>query len=294
MISGVQTGNGIQHNNNIRGIAHVHAYTIVKLCICINRTNIGPFMNNDKKEPLKIKEKEQNKESNEDSMKNENKLLKDELKRLTEKIRFIEDDYIKCENELKQKTEEVEKLRIQLKSQEKIIILNEKVEKTTDTTGSPQLYQGCNKSELLATSENHFKEHSRRKHTLDDSCTCDDCRLRGIKKSVPKEHIQSMHTGDKENSCYKCDYQGKDEGDLNYHLTHKHETEEEHNCSDCCFQGISRRELKKHFIMKHMINCTEFDFYCDNEKNFEAHKQLIHPKKNGIRCRICGEFFESK
>ena len=43
-----------------------------------------------------------------------------------------------------------------------------------------------------------------------------------------------------------------------------------------------------------MINCTECDFYCDNEKNFEAHKQLIHPKKNGIRCRICGEFFESK
>ena len=43
-----------------------------------------------------------------------------------------------------------------------------------------------------------------------------------------------------------------------------------------------------------MINCTECDFYCNNKKDFEAHRQLIHGNLDTSRCRICGQTFKTK
>ena len=42
-----------------------------------------------------------------------------------------------------------------------------------------------------------------------------------------------------------------------------------------------------------MINCKGCDFVCKNMTDFNTHKMLIHPN-NCIRCRICGETFETK
>ena len=310
------------------------------------RTNIGPFMNNVDKEDSIEKDLESNDKNNvneKESMENENKLLRAQLKKLTEKVKVLESDYQNCEEELKDKTELVENLKIQVKSQEEILSLGVNVNEKRGITE-----KSCDKCSLKDNAEHHGKEQIDKEHTLGKGHNCNECEyevssINQLVKHIIKnhsadtfktlqcikcgcqynsntqitEHTKSEHekeqnyesstcslkrdnksqpkdTKDDENRCYKCSFRGIDENDLRNHLANIHVIEEEHNCSQCGFQGTSKMEIKNHIIKKHMINCTQCDFYCDNMKVFEAHKQWIHGKQDTFRCRICGENFESK
>ena len=183
--------------------------------------------------------------------------LKDDLKKSSEKFEFIKEDYQKCDKELKNKTEEVEMLKIELNSLRELKILEE------------------------SASANDIK--------------CEECQSIVIAKSKAKEHTASSHVPDgtneeSENSRRKSSFQRIAEKE---HRAQNNSMEEEYNCNRCCFIGTSSNELRKHIRIKHMINCTECDFYCNNKKDFDTHKLLIHAK-NCIRCRTCGETFESK
>ena len=106
------------------------------------RSNLGPFMKNVDKTELVVNNIEANNDdivNEEASVINENKNLKDQLKKLTEKVKFLEKDYQSCEEELKNKTAECEKLKIQVKSQEEIINLGHKVHKDKATMEGPKM-----------------------------------------------------------------------------------------------------------------------------------------------------------
>ena len=319
---------------------------LVKMGSLSFRTNVGPYMKNNTNDEI---ETEKNK-SNNDSTEKEIKTLKAELKQLKEKLIFLEKDYLDCGNELKVKTEEVEKLKIQVKTQKEMKVLEQKAKEdketrvanscdkrsSADDTGKAMQehtikahtddkwlictecsseassinelvehiirYHGlhmmsnikCSKCGFKCATESQLSEHIEIKHSKQLQFICGSCEFKGKSDDQIKEHIRSEHPNDTKYECYKCEYQGGDESDLKNHLTSTHDTDEEHNCSKCCFQGTSSNELKKHIIIKHMINCTECEFYCDNKRNFETHKLLIHANKNPIRCRICGETLQSK
>ena len=78
------------------------------------RTNIGPLIEHDDAKDEETRDKQPNNEIENLEMKNEIKSLKNELKKSNDTIDFLKEDYIKCDIELRKKTEEVEKLKIKV------------------------------------------------------------------------------------------------------------------------------------------------------------------------------------
>ena len=169
---------------------------------------------------------------------------------------------------MKKKTEEVEKLKIELKSIKEFLSLQEKV---------AEIGGNCNKGNSENSSKSELEEHKISYHNINDKSDNSECKNKDTKLRTPTSKTDIDICTEKGAKRYEQEYT----------------SEEEFNCLQCCFQGTSSSELRKHIIVKHMINCTDCDFYCNNKRDFENHKLLIHAK-NCIRCRICGESFDHK
>ena len=138
------------------------------------RANVGPNMkNNDKNEFIT-----EGQELNNESIEKENKTLKDQLKQLKEKIIFLEKDYQECEIELKEKTEEVENLKIKIKAQKVIEKANESKEIKSDS---------CDKRSSDDHTRKSTKEHTRKAHREEEGLKCTVCGSK-VSKSVSGTH----------------------------------------------------------------------------------------------------------
>ena len=228
------------------------------------RTNIGPLIEHDDAKDTETRDKQPNNEIEKLEMKNEIKSLKNQLKKSNDTIDFLKEDYIKCDFELRKKTEEVEKLKIELSSIKEFIGLQEKVE---------EMGKQCNKSNSENSTKSESKEHRAPEHVTENKIYSSECESKNSKSKAPTSKTDMEFCPETENKRY--------------------EQEDEFNCDECCFQGTSRSELRKHIRVKHMINCTDCNFYCNSKTDMETHKLLIHAK-NSIMCRICGETFGDK
>ena len=217
------------------------------------RTNLGPFIEKNEVKEAKIIENDSKKDNNQ-SMEKEIKNLKEQLKKSNEKIEFMKVDYHKCDNELKSKTEELERLKIELQSLKSNISLEEK------------------------------------KRVIEIKCTFCNFKVKG--KNQMEQHIKK-HKEASVNSKFECSTQNDKEEYLKMNKEDKIAEDVEYNCNECSLQATSNSELKKHIRIKHMLSCAECDFYCNNKRVFETHKLQIH-SNNCITCRICGENFETK
>ena len=228
------------------------------------RSNIGPLMEGSGKvvsgvpdekhsEAIKV-----NSVVDSDSKEAEIKDLKGELKKVKESKKILETEYLKCESELKYKTEEVEKLKIEVKDLKVLIELEQKI-----------------KDINVDDETTNIKENS--------------------PKEKDKTHGR-WHAGGIEYKCTKCSFTGTNRVDLRKHIQEEHPVfEEQFNCSDCFYQGTCSDELEKHISNKHSTqNCVDCSFKGKNKSELRKHEVDKHSKKDYVRCRICGETFRSK
>ena len=137
--------------------------------------------------------------------------LKQELKKCQESKDYIEKEYFKCEKELRMKTEEVEKVKIEVKDLRKIINLKNKLEEN-----------GLDEPKNNENNVNSFDEVS----------DLHKMKSRGFKRNNPQS--EPSKTNDKNKGeeseikfdCNKCDFIGVNEEQLRIHFRFKHNVQE--------------------------------------------------------------------
>ena len=107
---------------------------LAKLGSLSYRFNVGPIMENDDIIVVDQTDNEENEEDKGNSIKSNDKVsdlsyIKKELNKCKEDKKFVESEYLKCEQELRKKTEENEKLKIEVKDLKKQIISLERQSK---------------------------------------------------------------------------------------------------------------------------------------------------------------------
>ena len=188
--------------------------------------------------------------------------LKKELQKCKESKEYIEKVYYKCEKELRSKTEEAEKFKIEIKDLRKIIDLKKIV-------------------------KDKYSEQSPMDIEDEDDPTIEAEILVGMKKkgfkrkspqteSFPKQSYADKVT--KRYNCKECEFKGSGDLHLNNHIhlihNEKSKLEEEFNCMECDYQGYNKIQLKNHFNLKH--------------------KKQEEINTGTLKCKICAEEFKEK
>ena len=237
--------------------------------------------------------------------------LKKELKQCKDSKKMIETEYLKCEQELRLKTEEVERLKIEIKDLKKIKELEDMIKDNLNDSST---------SDEVLGSEDDLKDlwkmkksgHRRRNPqyeafptTMDkdnftkkaEEISCDECEFKGRTKSDIMTHIISKHSGNNSFDCKECNYKTFNKFELESHSEVKHTrfestnnrkptwgssfenmTENEYNCHECDFQGTSKPQLEKHISLKHTNHETIRCRNCD--EGFLEMKSLMNHRKN--------------
>ena len=219
-------------------------------------------------------------------------LLK-ELKECQASKKNVEDEYSKCEQELRIKTGEYERLKIEVQDLRTIVDLRKQLDEKESTRSNRDKQYGKVKT-------NNVSE-------LD------------TKEEMPLLCAQSENKGNRQDKYEK-------------HNSIKHsveeleisETDEEFNCIECDFQTTSTEYLRKHIKIKHRIICKICEKEFKEKSNLMLHRKTEHynsvatcrkfADKNcpfveetcwwrhtekerpmeDIRCFVCGNTFQGK
>ena len=195
------------------------------------------------------------------------KSAKKELNRCEKGKKHIENEYFKCEKELKIKTEEVEKLKTEIRDLKAIINLSNKLEDEhidqTDTENKLDTDQA-------QSSENNKNENPWIKPVN---------KANRLKKKIP-ESTSERSFNDNMSGTLPRGLSGVDkEGDF--------------SCYDCAFQGTSKSQLIKHRKLKHertdasaesSVECKYCGKKFNEKQQFMNHRKSEHPGTVAV-CR---------
>ena len=138
--------------------------------------------------------------------------LRKVLKRCENEKKVIKDQYIKCETELRKRTEEIVKLKIEVKDLKQLHSLGDKLKDVED----------------LASKKQSYEEENIPERNVQDSNSNDSVWKSGIKRRFSKNSFQNR-SSTKTGVVFEVEY----------------------NCTDCDFQGTSELLLNKHINLKH-------------------------------------------
>ena len=163
----------------------------------------------DKEEEDSLKNGSTEKNDDDESKTKEINCLKKEVKKLTENMKAIVFDFTKCESELKIKTEEVGKLKIEIKDLKQILELeeetdrgNSKAEKTSSagkaqpkTVRQPEPQYNCMDCYFQGTSKQELTTHINIKHKTErvDLLKCRNCGESFTSKPNLMDHRKDKH-----------------------------------------------------------------------------------------------------
>ena len=253
------------------------------------RTNIGPYMKSTDKDEVKSKDQEADNKSAE----KENKILTDQIKQLKEKITFLEKDYQECEHELKSKSEEIEHLKIKMRAQEEIKILDEKSKEIQEkTTKKSEVGKSCGKSNSVDLTRKVMQDHTRKEHRKDEMPKCPECNFEVWSISQLVEHIIRNHGLDTINNIKWTDFEYKcaTETQLSEHTKNEHDKEFEFKCGLCKFKGKNKYHLDAHISSEHTndnkFECDKCDFLGGDENDFKTHLESTHEDEE-YNCNQC-------
>ena len=196
---------------------------------------------------------------NEEDVEAEIQKLRKEIKICKQNENTIKTKYEECIRELKNKTEEAEKLRVEVNDLRMIIELTEKLDQQ--------------KSDCVTKDKGALEKHIDMKHTKDDNHELKISALSQKSQTPSPSSLKEI----KFLKCDECIFETTSNSSLEEHVSLKHiqprsnVTEDEFNCKSCDFQTTSEHHLKKHFTLKHTL-------------------KVLKPDEE-IRCRNCGETF---
>ena len=222
------------------------------------RHNIGPLdVKNNLNDSLAVEnnQKEVNveKEKKKDNS-SEITALKKKLKECQESNKRLEKSYNECEIELRTKTEEVEKLKVEINDLKQIVELEHKQDEKEFEEKQSE-YKSCSDCNFKCRYQPSLKKHIEDKHmelelnkhkNVDYKFSCLECEFQTTTEAKLESHINKH----KENliKCVKCDFKTQTQKHLNEHIDEKHV---EFNCEECPFQATKQLELNKHINLKH-------------------------------------------
>ena len=193
-----------------------------------------------------------------------NNICKEECRERKKRNEYIEKEYFACEKELKNRIEENEKLKIELKDLKKIM----------------ELKQDMKEEEK---SENNQSKYN-----------CKICSYKGLGETHLNNHMKLIHGNATIQAPFKCDKCGEEfeiKSYLNNHINIRHKEptnyEEEFNCMECCCQGNTKFQLDKHKNLTHgnreelssileLIKCRICDEAFEEKSNLMIHRKLKH------------------
>ena len=187
-----------------------------------------------------------------------------EIKRLKKRNQLLESEYNLCENELRKKTEETEKLKSEVANLTKMLTVLKEAQEVSE--------QKENIAKVM------------------------------IEKSVAQHRKNDEDTDEillaEEFNCDNCDFQGMSDPELKNHMTVKHSMET-FNCPNCCVKFKTSHDIENHIcesrnikeknrLMK--IKCRN----CDEEFNSKP-DLMIHRKVNHLELvAVCRKKAEGK
>ena len=205
--------------------------------------------------------------------------IRKKLKESEASKKAILSEYLKCEKELRVKTEETEKLKTEVKDLKEIIKLSKYV----------------NEDDLETSIE---EETSEKKD--DENIWKKEKYVRKPMVSLKEQSPKTSKTKEKEFNCQECYFQATKQMELNKHINLKHnkgETEGTINCRNCGEGFSTKWNLMNHRKSKH----SETVAYCRNNIDgmcsySDAMCWWNHGKREneGIKCYICSVIFKSK
>ena len=210
--------------------------------------------------------------------------LKREIATLKRKNELYEKQYIDCEKELRKKTEEVERLKTELRDTElKISLENEiRANENLDTSEEVENLAMMKNSGFRRNGPHTESSPIENKQKSFNSKNCAD---QSKKQKELMEHVPLKHRRGKQ-ECNQCDYQGCIVDDMKEHKTNH----EEFNCYDCPYQGNSQDLLQKHIRFAHTIEkykCVKCNYQGSGGEDLYKHIKNEHTKEQNIEWANC-------
>ena len=237
------------------------------------RNNIGPMLVDETPVDNLVKETEEDEKEKETV---DITVLLDKIEKYKESKARLEKQYEDCEKELRVKTEELEKLKIENRDLKQIVDLGKKIGYNSN----------CCDSE--AKSEQSFKKHMEnlnieKQNNCEISGNVAPARKQFNKPENINHNLNKSH--DKDYNCSNCEFNTKLEESFKKHIENVHKNkiaknlsnfqiEEEFNCEECFQQYTSQTLLNKHINLTHRLK-----------------DQIL---EEVIRCKYCGEQFGEK
>lgn len=183
----------------------------------------------------------------------------------------IEKEYFMCEKELRMKTEELEKYKIENKDLRTIIELKKKLKQKEDEDFNMEVEEeDTAKIRAVVSPQSESTPQNNNDKIKEDIC-CPYCDFTGITKTQIRKHMNTKHV-------QKVDIMDKSKI-----------TEDEFNCMDCPFQSTSEKQLRNHIVIKHMIKCR----ICGNDFKDKRHLMLHRKKEHASLVAPCRKFSEN-
>ena len=276
------------------------------------RHNIGPTIwnniekdNNEGKDVINAENyKEESKNLKDSDNISEIDAIKNELKACIEGKKKLEKNYYECEQELRNKTEEVEKLKVEIKDLKQIVDLEKSLTDKNTETHTEQNLLNCLKCGYKTKTKVQIDVHMKDKHE-DKPFNCEDCQFQANTKAQLNTHMDAQHT-EKQFNCSECPFQGTTQIQLNKHTNLKHRTEGQRmeeviKCKHCGEQFSEIWNLMSHRKQAHRNTVA----FCQNKDDGKCKYTSetcwwLHERDNVVQstsrvdCFICSKTFGSK
>ena len=221
--------------------------------------------------------------------------MEEKLQKYKKSLELVEEEYKKCERELRFKTEEAEKYKIEIKDLRKIIELGKEFENDSET-------KTVQKRKRKFVNDVQVKLDSVSKSAT-KVFDCKICPFSAAKLDVLNKHIESHRQSRKEYNCMGCDFQGTTEMQLQKHTNLKHTmkgitTYGTIKCRICSEEFSEKWNLMMHRKTVHpntVAFCKKFEkgeCTYKTESCWWNHEKKDH--EDGFNCFFCGKVFGKK
>ena len=229
--------------------------------------------------------------------------LEKELKKIREDHGKTKNDYIQCEKELRNKTEEVEILKLEINDLKELLKLKDK----TIESDSAKEMRKCTKCDFKTNNTDWLRKHLENVHNNQNK-NCTKSEFKTKRTESLKGHIDEQHESDKKGEleeikkCSKCDFLTNSNVWMEKHMKLVHDKKQndpEFNCNECDYQGTEKEQLNKHIFIKHTLEgrLQENKIVCNNcGEKFPAKMNLLsHRKsKHSETVAVCRKYLEGK
>ena len=183
------------------------------------------------------------------------KELEKEIKMCCESKKKFANEYNKCEKELRNRTEEVEMMKVEISDLKNII-------KLSDELNDTELDESCEEEDKTQNLKDEipkgtrFQDKNTHGREFEKIFNCEECTFKTSTQVQLQKHVL-VHCNQQNEECRRCDFQATSNLQLNKHINLNHaindkvERGELIKCNNCGEQFGNKRTLMNHRKSRH-------------------------------------------